>query len=195
MCDSGSEAEARGDAVLVAAAVDGDSEAFGRLARRHRGRIFRLCVSVLGPGGRAEAEDLAQDALLLAFQKLPGLRDRERFAPWLNRIAWRLALDRKRTPRHRRPHLPDEALAGVADPGADPLAAERARRRARRVEAAVGRLPPLYRSVLFQRYWLGASVGEIADALGVPQGTVKSYLFRGRQRLKRNLVRRGFGDE
>lgn len=182
------------DTALVEASIDGDTEAFGRLAGRHRDRIFRLAVSVLGPGGQAEAEELVQDALLQAFRKLPRLRDRERFGPWLNQIAWRRALDRKRTARYRWPHLPEETLESVPGPPADPLEQERTRRRSRLVDACLAELPPLYRSVLYQRYWLDASVGEIAAALDVPDGTVKSYLFRGRQRLKLLMERRGFDD-
>lgn len=183
------------ESALVDAAAQGDLEAFGELAKRHQRRVFRLVASVLGPGGVAEAEEVTQDALLQALEKLPGLRDRERFGSWLNRIAWRRAIDRKRTARHRLPHLPAEALESLADESQDPEAAARERRRRLRVEACLARFPVVYRSVLYQRYWLDASVGEIAAVLGVPEGTVKSYLFRGRQRLKKELARQGFNDD
>lgn len=177
------------DAALVERFLaTGDPEAFRGIVERYREKVFRLAVSILGPGGEAEAEEVAQDVFLVVHERLGGLRGIGALGSWIYRIAYREAIDRVSLARHRRPHLPsDRALADREAPRVDPFAGAAARQEAARLGRAMAELPDLYRSVLHLRYWLELDVREIAELLQAPEGTVKSYLYRARRSLRRRL--------
>ncbi len=170
-----------------------DPDAFAQLVERYRDRVFWLAVSVLGPGGEAEAEEVAQEVFLTLFHKLGQFRGDSRLSSWIYRVAYNESLDRRARSRNRHPHVPIEValeepcLARDADPLQNAESAEGQRRLAR----AIGELPDLYRTVIHQRYWLGLEIGEIAVLLGAPENTVKSYLFRARKRLHQLLKPEG----
>lgn len=169
-----------------------DPADFRELVERNGPRVLRLVASILGPFRGVDAEETAQDVFLRAHERLAQFRGEARFSTWLHRIAWTVAANRTRLLAARRVHVPLEAaleLAGPADPGADAEAAERAARVAEAVEA----LPDLYRTVVYLHYWQEASVAEIGDLLGAPPNTVKSYLFRARERVLRALEAKGAG--
>ena len=174
----------------------GDPELFRALVDRHKDRVFRLIVSILGPAAVQEAEELTQEVFLLVYRRLSSFRMESRFATWLYRIAYNKAIDTRRTARFRFPHLSDETLLLVAAPGiqADPAARAEERERHSAVHACLDELPDLYRSVLFLYYWMEADVAEIGASLGVANGTVKSYLHRARQALAARMKRRGLSD-
>jgi RNA polymerase sigma-70 factor, ECF subfamily len=169
--DSGSADEAR----WVAAARTGDASATLRLLNRCRPPLLRLLTGVTGDLGLAE--DLAQDAFLQAFRRLGQLRDPTRFYPWVRRTALRLAMHRLRQRREVTVEWPVEAESGV-----DP--ARRAETRLA-VQAALGALPIELRVTLVLRELEQLDYEEIAEALGIPVGTVRSRLFNARQRFKR----------
>lgn len=169
----------------------GDVELFEDLVRRHQDRVFRLVVSVLGPGSEGEAEEVAQEVLLTVYRKLGSFAGRSRFSTWLYRITYRAAVDRRRGLRHHTPHLGEEALAPLAAPDADPEARAGTAERRRGVLTALGALPDLYRTAVYLHYWMELSVAEIGEVLDAPAGTVKSYLFRARQRLAERLAPEG----
>jgi RNA polymerase sigma-70 factor (ECF subfamily) len=181
------------DRELVRRVVEQDDlDAYGVLVRRHQAKAFRLALSVLGPGSEAEAEEVAQDALLRAYRELPGFRGDARFTTWLYRITRNLAVDAARRPHRSRPHVGIESLAGQpsrSQPGPDDLAIRA--QRARRVERCIQRLPPRWQATFRLHYWLGHSVAEIAELLGQRPGTVKSHLHRGRRLLARCLEQQG----
>lgn len=168
-----------------------DGDAFEILVDRYKDRLFRLALSVLGNGHEAEAEEVTQDVFVKAFQQLSGFRAESRFSTWLYRIAYREAVDHKRRGRLRWPHVDESELEKRSPAGEDPHAAAEAQERRRQVQSCLEVLPDLYRSALHLHYWLGHSVEEIAELLGVPTGTVKSYLHRGRRLLFRELQKRG----
>jgi RNA polymerase sigma-70 factor (ECF subfamily) len=179
------------DAQLVAAFVQGgDESAFAELIRRHKQAVFRLAVSILGPGLEPEAEDVAQEVFLRAFQRLREFRGESAVGSWLYRIAWNLAVDVKQRARHRRPHL-DAGTLALEAAGQDPLSRERERI----VLECIEELPHLYRTVVRLHYWMGCGVEEIGAYLGAPEGTVKSYLHRARKRLQQRLAQRGITHE
>ena len=163
-----------------------DPEAFREIVETYQQRVFRLVVSVLGPYSDADAEDVTQDVFLRAYRKIEQFRGDASVGTWLYRIAWTQALNRKRRARFRLPHLPIEALRGEGsmEETADPVAFEERERLAHCLES----LPDVYRTTFYMHYWLGATVEEIAESLGVASGTVKSYLSRGRDRLRRCLT-------
>lgn len=163
-------------------------EPFEVLVERHAGRIFRVVLSVLGPGREAEAEDVTQEVFLELHGKLATFRGDSRLSTWLHRLALRRAIDRGRLARLRRPHLGDETLPEVAagDPD-DPERGTIERLRRRRVRSAVAALPEPQRTVVYLRYWADEPVAAIAESLGVAEGTIKAQLFRARRRLAGTL--------
>ena len=153
----------------------------GRLAFRVAMRLLRH---------REDAEDVAQEACVRALERFPTLRDRARFRSWLVRVAWRLAIDRRRADsrRGRRDaHLvPVEGNCATAEH--DLIARERALH----LQAAIDRLPEKLREPLVLSGLNGHSVDEIAQRLALPPGTIKSRSFEARRRLKLALTGAGF---
>jgi len=143
---------------------------------------YRVALGVLR--NFAEAEDVAQEAMLRAYRNFHRLRDRERFRAWLVRTAWRLALDRIRAAgrreRRERAAIPD----GHAPPF-ESLAASREFER--RVAQALEALPEKLRIVMVLAAIEGYNTREVAALLEIPEGTVKSRLFLARKQLAKAL--------
>jgi RNA polymerase sigma-70 factor (ECF subfamily) len=180
------------DSQLVARAQGGDQDAFAELFRRHSDPVFRLVLSILGQGFAAEAEDVAQEVFLKVHHALASFRGEAEFSSWIYRIAFNQAVNLKARARYHRPHVDEAALshAATAAPGPDSQA-ETARRDQALLEC-IRTLPEVYQSALRLYYWLGASVEEVAELLGVPENTAKSYLHRARQLLDGMLKERGY---
>ncbi len=143
---------------------------------------FRVAYGVLRQ--RQDAEDVAQEALVRAFQRMASLRDRERFRAWLVRIAWRAALDRRRADiRRGRREL--GAVADERPATAEDLAIGREHRE--RVWQAVDALSDKLRLVVVLFAMEGHDTREVARLVGVSEGTVKSRMHRARRELARAL--------
>jgi RNA polymerase sigma-70 factor (ECF subfamily) len=159
----------------------GASAAFGTLVRRYRKLVisvaYRLC------GDAALAEDIAQDAFIRVWDRLADYRPSGNFKAWLVRIATNLTIDAL---RKRRPAVDIEDVSLVAT-GQGPEAAALSGERAAVVRAALMRLPVQSRTVLVLREYEMLSYREMADALDIPLGTVKSRLNDARRRLKAEL--------
>jgi RNA polymerase sigma-70 factor (ECF subfamily) len=172
------------DETLVAMARDGDGDAFGELVARYRELAFRVAW-VVAPGG--EAEDAVQEAFVKAWFALPRFRQGAPFRPWLCRIVANEARNRVRSARRR------DALAlrdAAATPRADiapPDDAAIARGDAEVLVAAMNRLKPDDRLIVAYRWLFELSEAEMADALDVPAGTVKSRLSRAMTRLRETI--------
>ena len=167
------------DAELVSRALAGSDAAFSRLVERRQEAVRGFLRRMLG-GGWAEADDVAQDAFLAAWGALRSLRDPAGVRAWLCGIAWRKAQDRIRSSRRgaARDSLwleTVEAPAGVSPE--DRMA----------VAAAMAELAPDVRACIALCLADGWSHGEAATALGLPLGTVKSHVARGRARLLKAL--------
>jgi RNA polymerase sigma-70 factor, ECF subfamily len=132
----------------------------------------------------ADAEDVAQEAMLRAYRRFDRLRDRTRFRAWLVRIAFRLALDRARCAKRREQR---ETLWALPDrkPTAEDLAAFNEFQA--RLDRALDELPPKLRLVLVLSAIEGHTGDEVAAMLGLPAGTVKSRLFLARKQLAEKL--------
>jgi RNA polymerase sigma-70 factor, ECF subfamily len=139
---------------------------------------FRVAYGVLRH--REDAEDVAQEALAKAYRNLGTLRDRERFRAWLVRIAWRMALDRRRSAK-RRERRELAAVETAPAPDAEQLAA--ASEFQARLWRAIDALPEDLRMVVVLSGIQGYDTGEVAGLLELPDGTVKSRLYRARKRL------------
>ena len=160
-----------------------DPEIFRVLVERHQARVFRLVAGLLGPFADRDAQEVTQEVFLRAHQRLSSFRAEARFSSWLYRLAYNYTLQHRRRARLRLPHVPVEELeARASGDGPHEAAAERERRA--QVERLLEQLPELYRTVVYLHYWLDAGVEEIAELIGAPAGTVKSYLSRARVRLR-----------
>jgi len=146
---------------------------------------FRVAQGVLR--NPADAEDVAQEALLRAYQKFDRLKDVTRFRAWLVRITFRLALDRWRSARRRELRETEWALPErrAAPPSTEELAASSVFHA--RLEKALEELPEKLRLVLLLAAIEGYTLEEVAEMLSVPVGTVKSRLFHGRKALAEKL--------
>jgi RNA polymerase sigma-70 factor, ECF subfamily len=143
---------------------------------------FRVALGVLH--NAAEAEDVAQDAMLRAYRNFHRLRDRDRFRGWLARTAWRLSLDRLRAAGRRERH---ELAAASGKPEIPVQEIAASREFQRHVEAAVDALPEKLRMVMLLAAIEGYNTREAANLLGLPEGTVKSRLFLARKRMAESL--------
>jgi len=181
--------DAASDRLLVERTRGGDVNAFGDLVQRYQASVFSVCYRLLGDS--AEAEDLAQEAFLRAFRRL-GSYDVERpFGPWMRRVAANLCLNALQQRRPPAAELDDEADEVPGDPQEMPeLAGERAAR-AQRVRSGLLRLPSHYRAVIELRHYQDMSYDEMAAALGIGVGEVRTRLFRARRMMARWLSDEG----
>ena len=178
----------------IEAAKGGDQEAFGHLVRLYEKRVFALTLRMCK--NPADAEEVAQEAFLAAWQGLPFFRGDSSFSTWLYRLVSNACVDLlRREGRHKAaagPSLNDEeAAADVTDSAPSPQSlAERAELR-EQIEAGLAALPPDYRQVLLLREMHQRSYQEIADILELDLGTVKSRINRGRKQLRNFLLNSG----
>lgn len=168
----------------IRAVRGGDADAFAQVVERYQRRLFGLALMLTREP--AAAEEVAQDAFVRAFTHLEAYDERRPFYPWLATIAVRLAQNWL-TQRARVVAREAQASAPDADSaaGADPLAALIADEHGRRLWRLVAALPAGERTAAILYYRQEMSVRDIAHALGVTSGTVKTLLFRARQRLRR----------
>jgi len=175
------------DQELLARHVAGDPDAFGEIVRRHRDRLW--AVALRTTGDPEDASDALQDALISAYRNASSFRGESAVTTWLHRIVVNACLDRMRR-RRSRPTvpLPDEDGAtggrGIPDPR-DDLDAFELRME---IDRALRALPDDQRAAIVLVDVEGWSVSEAAEALGVPEGTVKSRCSRGRARLAVSLA-------
>lgn len=179
---------------LIARAAAGEGAAFEQLMRRNNQRLFRTARSILKDDG--EAEDAVQDAYLRAWRALPEFRAQSRLSTWLVRIVANEALGRLR--RTKAQVIPLEAAmsshdheiqaAFADDPERNPdRLLARAQVRAL-LESRIDQLPEMYRTVFMLRAVEELSVGETAEALGMPEATVRTRFFRARALLREGLA-------
>lgn len=179
------------DAELVAQARTGDRYAFGILVERYQQVVFRTALVALR--SRQEAEEVAQDALVSAFEKLGGFRGDASFKTWLLTITWNRAMDRRRWAVDwlRRFVAPDGDHADHAsdEPSHETrLIAKETREEVRRL---VIRLPARYREPLLLSVSGDHTFADIGRILGIPTGTAKWRAMEGRRLLKQRLLNRG----
>lgn len=172
----------------------GDEDLFQVLVERFRDRVFRLVVSMLGPGNEAEAEDVTQEVFVLVYRKLETFRHDSEFSTWLFRLARNRAVDRLRTARMRHVHVGEEKLrtvqSGCSPPNPEEAAVAGERRAA--ILQQVSELPAAQRTVVYLYYWMGSGVAEIGELLDMNVQTVKSHLHRARRRLAEELENVGW---
>lgn len=183
------------DRSIVDAVLSGDRDAFRRLVDREGPSVVTACARILGD--RSEAEDVAQEAFVIAYRSLGSWRAEGAFGAWLSRIAVRLAV-RRATQRKQVTWL--DPLAAESDqPGQeryrtaasndalDPAHSLLRTERDAQIRSAVSALDEPYREVVALRFFAERSLAEIAEVTDRPLGTVKTHLHRGLARLRRSL--------
>jgi RNA polymerase sigma-70 factor (ECF subfamily) len=163
------------------AARTGDRDALDALLRREYDAIYALCRRMTG--NDADAADAAQDALVAIVRGLPRFDGKSRFSTWVYRVTANVCLDELRR-RRRRPEPHDDAVL-LRMPGAGAVDAAVTARVD--VDAALRTLPPDYRAAVVLRDLCGLDYAEIGDVLGIPPGTVRSRIARGRAALADRL--------
>jgi RNA polymerase sigma-70 factor, ECF subfamily len=172
-----------GDAALVAQARGGDREAFGTLVDRYADQARRVARAVLQDPD--DADDAAQDAFLAALVKLDQYDSARPFGPWLMRIVANAATDRRRRRKVRSAVTLDEGLV-AGGPRPDVLAEREVL--LGRLRSALGELPERRRLAVVLFDVEGYSHAEIAQVLGIPEGTVRSEVFHARRKLRALLA-------
>lgn len=172
----------------IARARHGDADAFEQLVVAYEGPVYRLALRMCG--STEDAREVTQDAFLAAWRGLPAFRGDSRFSSWLYRLTTNAA--------HRLPapgkapsgEPPAGGGAGAADPQQPELLAEQ-REQQEALQRALDQLSPEHRQVLLLRVVQQLSYDEIAQALSLESGTVKSRISRARRQLREILLRQG----
>jgi RNA polymerase sigma-70 factor, ECF subfamily len=185
----------RSDEQLVEAARGGDAAAIDELLRRHYDRIHAVCRRIAG--STRDADDASQEALIRIVKHLDRFDGRSSFGTWAYRIATNASLDELRR-RSRRPllHTVDDETGAPAEP-ADEMSHRHIESVADRmaIESALAELPEEFRVPVVLRDVGDLDYAEIAAEVGVPIGTVKSRIARGRRMLVERLGNRDDGTE
>jgi RNA polymerase sigma-70 factor (ECF subfamily) len=174
------------DKALVKRAQQGNQEAFAKLVTRHQRYVYNLAYRLLRDTD--EAEDLAQEAFLRAWRGLGGFRGEAKFTTWLYRVVTNLCYNRLNGLRRQLVDVNADDVDLLASPSDKdpPVVAEAAERRAF-LHRQIAALPDKYQLVITLFYLQGFSYQEIAQVLDLPLGTVKTHLYRARERLKQQL--------
>ncbi len=186
---------ANDDRTIVAAVLAGDRDAYRQLVERESAWVVAACARILGD--RSEAEDVAQEAFVIAYRSLGSWRADGPFGAWLARIAVRLAI--RNAGRRKQVTWLDPIAAEADEPGrdrfrtaggadaVDPAHSVLRAEQDARIRAAVAALEEPYREVVALRFFAERSLLEIAAATDRPLGTVKTHLHRGLARLRKAL--------
>ena len=178
-----------GDEVILAdirAAQDGDADAYARIVKSWGGRLLRFCRNNLP--ATLDAEDVVQDVLLTAWQKLPGLDDRSRFRAWMYTIARNRCREVIRTAGRRAtdPVSPEEVAVKI-DSRQDPARAHARDAAMVALRKSVAGLPDSQRRIWVMAQIDGLGYAEIADIEGLPLSTVRGRLARARATIAKEM--------
>lgn len=175
---------------LICRAARGDAEAFRQLVEAYQTPAYRLAARMCGPDS---AEDVTQEAFLAAWRALPEFRGDCRFSTWLYRLVSNAAID---CLRREKKHRDTGDVDDLELPDGGPSLQEQAERSDTRdaVRRALDRLSPEHRQVLLLRFMQELDYGEIACALDVSEGTVKSRINRAKSKLREVLAAGNFFD-
>lgn len=168
---------------LVARAQAGDQAAFRDLYRQHAGRVYGLCLRLTGDAG--DAEERTQDVFVRLWDKLRSFRGESAFSSWLHRLAVNVVLNERRTTSRREQRV---------TPAEDPGSLEKNRGNPTEglsidLERAIAELPDGAREVFVLYDIEGYAHAEIAELVGIAEGTSKAQLFRARRLLREKLER------
>lgn len=169
---------------LIQQCQTGSMTAFENLVDQFRAPVYAHAYKLLG--NREDAMDITQETMIKAYRALPKFQVGRPLQPWLIRICANACMDLLRSRRLRLSEI-DSCEFLLAD--ASPLADEQIQTDeiAEYIRRAIGRLPYLYGKIISMRHFENLEISEIAERLSRPEGTIKSWLFRARGRLKHEL--------
>lgn len=170
------------DAQLLARVVDGDHEAFNQIMVNHEDRVFSVCLRIMG--NRDQALDATQETFLTAFRKADQFKGNAAFGTWIYRIAVNTCYDQLRKQKRRRTDPMPEHFDPTDFSAEDDVDSAAVRPE---IQEALSNLPPDFRSAVVLSDIEGMGLPDIAEVLGIPVGTVKSRVFRGRRLLAKEL--------
>ena len=175
---------------LVSLAQKGDGEAFSLLVERHQTMVYNLALGKTG--SHHDAEEVTQNAFLKAWQGLPNFQGKAAFSSWLYRLTLNAATDflRQRGRQGKVTSLEDPDLPPIPDPGPSPEERAGAQEDRQALWEAIEELPEQQRTILLLREVDGLSYQEIALALDIEVGTVRSRLSRSRKVLRKLLEKK-----
>ncbi|MDR3574468.1 MAG: sigma-70 family RNA polymerase sigma factor [Anaerolineaceae bacterium] len=177
--------EKNSEAELVQRSRLGDSESFGELVRIYQTSVFNVCYRLVGE--RREAEDLAQEAFIRAYQRFRSFDPSRPFGPWIRRVAANLAINRLQIKQVDSVLLDEECTTSGGFLEGDPQSMLEQSEASDGLAAAIRSLPPNYRIVIELNHFQEMSYIEMAEFLKIPLNDVKSRLFRARKSLLERL--------
>lgn len=188
---------ARTDQEIVVLARAGQEAAYRELIRRYERPLFSLLYRMVRD--RELAEDLAQETFIKALNAIESYRPEYKFSSWIFKIANNAAIDHMRrreldtlslegSPHAETPEAVEATALQIGDRQESPLDAVEARELGGQIEQAIAQLRPEYRSCILLRHVEGRAYEEIAEILGLPLGTVKTYIHRARNELRQALA-------
>ena len=192
--DFTAQAAPSGDAIesLIQQCLRGDQNAWELIVRQYWRKVFNIAYKFVGK--HDEAEDLTQEIFIKIFRSLSTFDRRANFQTWLISVSRNLCIDHYRSVRKERETIdrqidPNELTPASTEPG--PIAALEQRDRVALLRQALAQLPDTLRTAVLMRDIQEMSYQEIADKLGLPEGTVKSRINRGRTELARHVKKQG----
>lgn len=173
------------EAELARRAQGGDTEAFGALVELYQDRIYSFALRLLKDP--SAAEEAAQEAFVKAFRAFASYNPAYPFGSWMFRIAHNACMDALRA-GGRNVSIDTEDFPEIPDSSQRTAESVEESLDETRIEALLASLPPIYSEALLLQYREDMGPAEIARVLGVPEGTVKARLFRGRELIKAKLA-------
>ncbi|MEQ1568480.1 MAG: sigma-70 family RNA polymerase sigma factor [Myxococcota bacterium] len=189
------------DAELLKAVIAGDGTAYRGLVEKYQGRVYAMAYGMVR--NREDARDITQEAFVKAYRNLDSFRLESSFYTWLYRIAMNLSIDFVRKRKRRETSGFDETIATREDDGSiadvhhedGPSRQLERKQLFGRIMGAMEKLPDDQREVILLRELEGLQYKEIADVMGIPEGTVMSRLFYARKKLQKLLAGDGTPEE
>jgi RNA polymerase sigma-70 factor (ECF subfamily) len=179
------------DSDLITRAAAGDPTAFEALVERHRSMVYRVAYQFAG--NHHDAEDIAQEVFIKAYRSLDKFRQDAQLSSWLYRIVMNACIDhrRRQSPAGSAPfgEEAEHRLLNTPEERPDPEDRAYAGELGEVLESEISRLPHGQRVVFIMRHHQGLKLGEIAEALGLAEGTVKRQLHAAVHRLRHALTR------
>lgn len=180
---------------IIERVLGGDVNAFEELVLRYEGTVYNLALRMVS--NREDAADMTQEAFIKAYNSLPSFRGDSKFSVWLYRICSNVCLDFLRS-KSRRPQTSltslnddDDVQLDIPDPAAGPEEQLMKKLSMQSVSEGLEHLPDKQRQILAMREIGGMSYAEIGQALSLEEGTVKSRIFRAREKLCAFLLESG----